>query len=441
LDNFDDRYLGAKASDPSLDNDGNALAIGALYFNTTDGVMKVYTASGWIAASSASVATLATFEFVATSGQTVFTGNDANGSSLSYVAPAIIVTLNGVRLRPGDDYTATNGTSITLVSAAALNDELVVDAFGSFLVANTVDLSTNQTIGGTKTFSNPITASAGTVSAPGITTTGDSNTGIFFPAADTIAFAEGGAEVIRIDSSGNLLVGGTNSNPLGNGGTFKNLLVYSGSGYAAFQGITTETTTGSTACAFSSGTTGASGSKNLASINIEIDGTSTTNGVGRLAFYTSTGGNTLERMRIDSQGRVTIPYQPSFCAHDDGSSAYGSNSTVVFNTVKHNIGSHYSNSTGRFTAPIAGRYFFYAQLLGDSSGSRAISYLAHNGSTSAGGLTVEMSAVTTEYNSVQATAVINLAAGDYVSIITSGSDNRFYSGSSFQNIFCGHLLG
>jgi hypothetical protein len=164
--------------------------------------MKVYTASGWIAASSASVATLATFEFVATAGQTVFSGADANSATLSYVAPAIIVTLNGVRLRPGDDYTATNGTSITLVSAAALNDELVVDAFGSFLVANTVDLTTTQTISGIKTFSNPITASAGTVSAPGITTTGDSNTGIFFPAADTIAFAEGGAEVMRINSSG-----------------------------------------------------------------------------------------------------------------------------------------------------------------------------------------------------------------------------------------------
>jgi hypothetical protein len=141
LDNFDDRYLGAKASDPALDNDGNALVTGALYFNTTDGVMKVYTASGWIAASSASVATLATFEFVATSGQTVFTGADANSATLSYVAPALIVTLNGVRLRPGDDYTATNGTSITLVSAAALNDELVVDAFGSFLVANTYTIA------------------------------------------------------------------------------------------------------------------------------------------------------------------------------------------------------------------------------------------------------------------------------------------------------------
>lgn len=120
--------------------------------------MKVYTASGWIAASSASVATLATFEFVATSGQTVFTGADANGATLSYVAPALIVTLNGVRLRPGDDYTATNGTSITLVSAAALNDELVVDAFGSFLVANTYTIAqadaTFVTPAGSQTLTN-----------------------------------------------------------------------------------------------------------------------------------------------------------------------------------------------------------------------------------------------------------------------------------------------
>ena len=48
------------------------------------------------------------------------------------------------------------------------------------------------------------TVAAGSVSAPSITPTGDSNTGIFFPSADTIAFGEGGAEALRIDSSGNL---------------------------------------------------------------------------------------------------------------------------------------------------------------------------------------------------------------------------------------------
>jgi hypothetical protein len=46
-DDFDDRYLGAKASDPTLDNNGNPLITGALYFNTTIPAMKVYTGSAW----------------------------------------------------------------------------------------------------------------------------------------------------------------------------------------------------------------------------------------------------------------------------------------------------------------------------------------------------------------------------------------------------------
>lgn len=42
LDSFDDRYLGAKSIEPTLDNDGNALQSGALYYNTTSDMMKVY---------------------------------------------------------------------------------------------------------------------------------------------------------------------------------------------------------------------------------------------------------------------------------------------------------------------------------------------------------------------------------------------------------------
>lgn len=138
LDNFDDRYLGPKSSNPTVDNDGNPLVVGALYYRTTTPIgMKVYDGSQWLEASAAQQAALVTYEYVATAGQTTFTGPDANALTLSYISGGIIVSLNGVVLRPGDDYTATNGTSIVLSVAAALNDELNVYAFSSFNVANT----------------------------------------------------------------------------------------------------------------------------------------------------------------------------------------------------------------------------------------------------------------------------------------------------------------
>jgi hypothetical protein len=63
---------------------------------------------------------------------------------------------------------------------------------------------TNLTVSGVASFAD------GTVSAPSITNIGDTNTGMYFPAADTIAFTEGGVESMRINASGNLGIGITN---------------------------------------------------------------------------------------------------------------------------------------------------------------------------------------------------------------------------------------
>jgi hypothetical protein len=76
--------------------------------------------------------------------------------------------------------------------------------------AGTLALQSNgnaTTVGGTLSTTGVATFPAGTVALPSITTSGDTNTGIYFPAADTIAFTEGGAEAMRITSAGNVGIG------------------------------------------------------------------------------------------------------------------------------------------------------------------------------------------------------------------------------------------
>jgi hypothetical protein len=147
FDNFDDTYLGSKTSDPTVDNDGNALVSGALYFNSTANEMRVYDGANWIAASSAGTASLILYEYTATSGQTTFSGSDDNSASLSYSVGNIQVVMNGIVLDPSD-FTATSGTSVVLASGAATDDLVNIYAFKSFTVADTVSASAGGTFAG-----------------------------------------------------------------------------------------------------------------------------------------------------------------------------------------------------------------------------------------------------------------------------------------------------
>jgi hypothetical protein len=75
-----------------------------------------------------------------------------------------------------------------------------------------VQFNDNGLLGGDADFTfnkttNQIAIAAGSAAAPTLIPTGDTNTGLFFPAADTIAFAEGGAEAMRITSAGNVGIG------------------------------------------------------------------------------------------------------------------------------------------------------------------------------------------------------------------------------------------
>ena len=150
---------------PSTDNDGDALATGALYFNTTDNAMKIYDGANWIAASASGSTSILVYKYVATGGQTTFTGNDANGASLSYTQLNLLVFLNGIRL-DDSDFTATSGTSVVLGSGATASDELVIVTFKSFTTADMVPASTGGTFAGNVTFSGT-TTHTGTITANG----------------------------------------------------------------------------------------------------------------------------------------------------------------------------------------------------------------------------------------------------------------------------------
>ena len=133
-DNFDDRYLGAKTSAPTVDNDGNTLLVGAIYWNSVANAMYAWTGSAW--GSISSTADIFRYRYTASGGETTESGPDDNGVTLTYIPGKEQVYLNGVLLARTSDYNATNGTSITGLAALAAGDILEVITFTAFELAN-----------------------------------------------------------------------------------------------------------------------------------------------------------------------------------------------------------------------------------------------------------------------------------------------------------------
>ena len=94
-------------------------------------------ASTWYPIGGQAQAFLSVYEYSASAGQTSFSGSSLSSASLTYTTNALSVFLNGVLLAPGDDYTATSGSSVVLSSSAAASDYLIAQAITSFTVANT----------------------------------------------------------------------------------------------------------------------------------------------------------------------------------------------------------------------------------------------------------------------------------------------------------------
>lgn len=160
-----------------------------------------------------------------------------------------------------------------------------------------------------------------------------------------------------------------------------------------------------------------------------------------IVFYTD---GTNERMRINSSGLVTIPNQPMFQAGSSTSDiTYTTGAIIPFNTKRFDRGNNFNTSTYRFTAPVAGAYFFITSVYA-FTGRVALS-LFINGvqATGTGGdvTPYAFKADSTALNdlTVGFTYHVILNAGDYVSVnVRDGYSTRLYGGHS---TFSGHFLG
>jgi hypothetical protein len=158
-DNFDDRYLGTKTSDPTLDNDGNALVAGALYFNSVSGAMKVYTGSAWVAA------------YVSGTG---FLSTSNNLSELTATASTARTNL-GLGAADSPQFTALNvgnasDTTVTRASAGVIavegNAVLTANNIGTSVQAYSAELQ-GASQGGIYSFKNRIINGAMVISQRG----------------------------------------------------------------------------------------------------------------------------------------------------------------------------------------------------------------------------------------------------------------------------------
>ena len=145
-----------------------------------------------------------------------------------------------------------------------------------------------------------------------------------------------------------------------------------------------------------------------------------------------------ERMRIDSAGRVTMPYQPSFTG-TFVSTLNGS--TIVFNSVGHNDGNMYNTSTGRFTAPVAGRYLYNAILLKAQNTTTGLQVIINGTSNHNKGQEKSLSS-TAGYDHIVVQCIYKLEAGDWIDLnLLVGSLNSNVVSSDQYNALSIHLIG
>ena len=327
--------------------------------------------------------------FLATAGQTSKTG-------LSYTPSFVEVYVNGVLLTDTTDFTATNGNSITFTVALLLNDEVTVISLKTFSVADHYSKTEADTLLAAKA-TNTAVALKAPIASPVFT--GNVGVGV------TPETSGSNYNVLQIGQGGSLMA------PTATEDMYVGSNVYRNSSNTNSYIVTEK-----------------------ASIYEQYNGEHYFNvapsGSADAAISFAQG------MKISNAGIVTKPLQPAFSvSKDNGNVAIGAD--YIPNYVRHNIGSHYSTSNGRFTAPIAGSYHFSFEVMNhDATYDNKSWTIRKNGSAyqavygSSGG---------SVHHRFNWSGTIYLGLNDYIDMYTGNLS--LYGGGLLYSHVSGHLIG
>jgi hypothetical protein len=159
---------------------------------------------------------------------------------------------------------------------------------------------------------------------------------------------------------------------------------------------------------------------------------------------TGSAGSRLERVRVDFDGRMTNPYQPScFIYSSNNQSISGDTWTKMtgMNTARWNIGNHFNTSTSRFVAPIAGIYLVsYTVNFQGASSSYIYTGIQLNGAFYHYGFGLQLANVITGDSTLSNAHTVKLAAGDYIELFAYSTTANTILGGGERRSLAVHLL-
>jgi hypothetical protein len=175
-------------------------------------------------------------------------------------------------------------------------------------------------------------------------------------------------------------------------------------------------------------------------VNVVSNPTPTTTAPVGTTVFDSSSATYKPRFSIDNSGRVTMPFQPSFYAYNTTGNNITNGNIIDFGTTLSNVGSHYSTSTSRFTAPVAGSYYFYAQLLSeDSTVTTDFRFYVNGGVRNGGYSGLGTWTNGNGYKTATGATVLLLAANDIVDVRSAGTSSIHQDAA--HTYWLGYLLG